>query len=1192
MLLQICYEWKNEKITKSFDGITLLQGFRPWCDLMDKNKRVEAVPTFQPIHWFKVFMIKQIDISCFERKLRVKWNKNQNEFTERELSDNLIHSDLFSRAFNLCVQPVKREDLGRVLLEFLNISLFPAIPIVEDCVEELHQAIAQLQKYVDDHNRRLNLKNDTVKSNQKHVILLLMKLIEETDVINNPIELTYYKKEEVEWFSRELESVKRWMEVTLEAEIKSEISDNRFKFLNELFNPYKTAIGNVGDILRNWRERSLFRFKKYSKNSIREKLYAVQEAKESVVKAKQERQVSLDRKMVINALIEAAKSSFRGVPSHNLLGTYPELFVLDGAKPSTLEENIEYLIIKNETIFDKHQNFCMEIVKKCKTLSPPERKATDTKARGLRRSMTLPNRLSGTINSLNRPDFEKFEQFLSDFWKTSVPSHFLEMTELLISELSSDFKDNVDSIEKIYIRHFYVAIHRPILEVYQRFYRDRLENTSCLTFEDLKMEESDVVKEIFNEMEFSDDEDSCSTTKPRNEFYDYPDTAVDAMRLEEIKMNIPCEKPPYFNSQYKKKLGKVYESLLQASSCPIPELAMEHLKAAFESYRQVLKLSKINGDTIPDALVILLLNIDSSMLLDLALQILKTRRRVRRGLENEAFYKKLESEEIQEFMKVCPHLKDIKLNGKEYGYYVTDRSAFWEETLYLAVSEVRFCCRRYVGGWFGYPFIYEKTTGTRRPFNWGRVDATNEERQETNEHKLETIAEIVEETYEKTQGTQKGDLSYDEFQADRIGIYIGIWDCLYVSKSKLCPDPCNRPDICRKPNTESNIPCRSYVSDKMKLKVKKYFDIDKSDHIYRKTAHLYGKDYYCQCKPGYSWQTERKQCVKKNRCVSREIVCRNGGTCFESDDGFTCLCTGAFKGPFCRINRNPCNSPKVSIYELGCIEFSNCKRDPQNSLGYWCLCPKGYEHSEENNNINIWKRNPRCYDINECKKNIHKCNEGSTCINTRGSYRCICPPGVVGIYCQNNIAKDKIGFFGNIHLKHDCSKSCGISYRVYQQSCLCRNEETGKIATCYTPSYCLVNPIPNGYNYSIELVGKDNRPVLILEKYEKCEIPECKENYCSDEDGKLVPCQTRKNDAKEGEVIPSFYQDDDILPNKNDDDIWKKPEPCQYDDYNPGCKNVETDYRFKEYDENFASILYINSSILLFTVAVVITLTQ
>lgn len=74
MLLQICYEWKDEKIRRSFDGITLLQGFRPWCDLMDKNKRVEAVPTFQPIHWFKVFMIRQIDIICFERKLRVRWN--------------------------------------------------------------------------------------------------------------------------------------------------------------------------------------------------------------------------------------------------------------------------------------------------------------------------------------------------------------------------------------------------------------------------------------------------------------------------------------------------------------------------------------------------------------------------------------------------------------------------------------------------------------------------------------------------------------------------------------------------------------------------------------------------------------------------------------------------------------------------------------------------------------------------------------------------------------------------------------------------------------------------------------------------------------------------------------------------------------------------------------------------------------
>lgn len=320
--------------------------------------------------------------------------------------------------------------------------------------------------------------------------------------------------------------------------------------------------------------------------------------------------------MVINALIEAAKSSFRGVPSHNLLGTYPELFVLDGVKPSTLEENIEYLIIKNKIIFDKHQNFCMEIIRKSKNLSP-EKRTKDSRIRGLRRSTTLPNRLSGTINSYQRPDFEKFEQFLSDFWKYSVPKHFLEMTELLISELSENFKENVESIEKIYIRHFYVAIHRPILEVYQSFYRDRLENIYCLTIEDLEMEESSVVQEIFNGIQVSDEEDSSSFIKAKNEVYDYPDTAVDAMRLEEIKMTIPNEKPPYFNSNYKKKLGKVFENLLQASSCPIPELAIEHLKAAFDSYIQIFKITNVNGDTIPDALVILLLNIDSSMLLDL-----------------------------------------------------------------------------------------------------------------------------------------------------------------------------------------------------------------------------------------------------------------------------------------------------------------------------------------------------------------------------------------------------------------------------------------------------------------------------------------------------------------------------------------------------------------------------------------------
>ena len=35
-------------------------------------------------------------------------------------------------------------------------------------------------------------------------------------------------------------------------------------------------------------------------------------------------------------------------------------------------------------------------------------------------------------------------------------------------------------------------------------------------------------------------------------------------------------------------------------------------------------------------------------------------------------------------------------------------------------------------------------------------------------------------------------------------------------------------------------------------------------------------------------------------------------------------------------------------------------------------------------------------DVNECKKNSHKCDKNAECNNTRGSYTCICKPGYSG----------------------------------------------------------------------------------------------------------------------------------------------------------------------------------------------------
>uniref|UniRef100_A0A6B2E6L7 Putative cell adhesion molecule n=1 Tax=Phlebotomus kandelakii TaxID=1109342 RepID=A0A6B2E6L7_9DIPT len=68
-------------------------------------------------------------------------------------------------------------------------------------------------------------------------------------------------------------------------------------------------------------------------------------------------------------------------------------------------------------------------------------------------------------------------------------------------------------------------------------------------------------------------------------------------------------------------------------------------------------------------------------------------------------------------------------------------------------------------------------------------------------------------------------------------------------------------------------------------------------------------------------------------------------------------------------------------YENDCTPRQICV----NTMGsYDCLCPAGYA-------THRFKK--KCLDINECTRGSHKCSH--ECINTRGSYECRCPKGMV-----------------------------------------------------------------------------------------------------------------------------------------------------------------------------------------------------
>lgn len=97
-----------------------------------------------------------------------------------------------------------------------------------------------------------------------------------------------------------------------------------------------------------------------------------------------------------------------------------------------------------------------------------------------------------------------------------------------------------------------------------------------------------------------------------------------------------------------------------------------------------------------------------------------------------------------------------------------------------------------------------------------------------------------------------------------------------------------------------------------------------------------------------------------------------------------------------------------------------------------CICKQGY-HGNPNN----------CTDIDECSSNTHSCSPRAQCVNSNGSYSCRCIPGYHGngYTCQdiNECSSEK---------SHNChgNASCINQHGTY--TCSCRNGFEGDGRNC------------------------------------------------------------------------------------------------------------------------------------------------
>ena len=122
--------------------------------------------------------------------------------------------------------------------------------------------------------------------------------------------------------------------------------------------------------------------------------------------------------------------------------------------------------------------------------------------------------------------------------------------------------------------------------------------------------------------------------------------------------------------------------------------------------------------------------------------------------------------------------------------------------------------------------------------------------------------------------------------------------------------------------------------------------------------------------------------------------------CYNSPGSFTCgqcpLGTFTGDGKSGCVDVDECTSG-TSV----CDPLTQCKvhalsiclvglRVQNIAGGYMCTaCPVGYEGSGRTG----------CVDVDECSRQMFHCDSNAVCVNTMGSYRCACKPGVSHAPC-------------------------------------------------------------------------------------------------------------------------------------------------------------------------------------------------